>query len=122
MQKVALDSSFLMAVAERPTPWLDDLTDALGKVEPVLLDCVGGELRRLSATGGRKGKMARLALQLAAEFGTAKCGGGDVDAELASFAEAHRAVVATVDASLRAQLRARGLRVASLSKGRVAVD
>lgn len=121
MQKVAFDSSFLMAVVEHPTTWFEDLTEQLGRFEPVLLDCVAQELRKLSVRGERRGRFAALALEMSSSFKAAKCGSAEVDSELASFAEESGAVVATVDADLQAMLRARRIRVASLRRNRVAL-
>ncbi|MDG6962113.1 MAG: hypothetical protein JRN71_06690 [Nitrososphaerota archaeon] len=43
LRKVIFDSSFLMAVVERPTTWFEDIVDNIGKFQPVLLDCVRDE-------------------------------------------------------------------------------
>ena len=63
--KVIFDSSFLMAVVERPTTWFEDMVDGIGKFEPVLLDCVRQELDKLAAGQGRRARTARASLDLA---------------------------------------------------------
>ena len=113
------DSSFLMAVAETPTPWSEDIVDSIGKFEPVLLECVGEELQGLTSGRGRRSRTARVALELSERFARLACGGARVDDEIVSAASAEGAVVATTDADLAGAARAARLRVISLRKGRV---
>ncbi|MBI3840860.1 MAG: hypothetical protein HY297_02730 [Thaumarchaeota archaeon] len=119
MPKVIFDSSFLMAVVERPTTWFEDITDELGRFEPVLLDCVASELKRLAEGEGKKARYASLALEIGAKFDSLACGGASVDDELVSAALAQRAVVATADREIGGTLRASRIRVMGLSRGRV---
>jgi rRNA-processing protein FCF1 len=121
LRKVIFDSSFLMAVAERPTDWLGDITDIFGKVEPVILECVKAELEGLSAGRGKKASLARLAIELARGFSVEPCGGANVDDEVVSSALRSGAAVATVDRSMAETLL--GLRVdaVGLRSGRVAL-
>jgi len=119
LRKVLFDSSFLMSISENPTDWRDGITMLLGSFEPVLLDCVRRELSGLSAGRGKKGKLAGLALQLAADFSPGQCGDAEVDDELASAALKTRAAVATVDRTLIATLRAAHVDVLGLRSGRV---
>ena len=119
MTKVVFDSSFLMALAERPTPWQQDLTDLLGKVEPVLLDCVRTELDSIEARGGKRAREAGLAKSMAAGFSTGRCGGAAVDDEVVSYARTHGAAVATVDGEMVKTLRAAGVAVVTLHGGRL---
>ena len=116
---VVFDSSFLMAVVETPTTWFEDIVDAVGRFEPVLLDCVRGELERLARGQGRRSRSARVALDLALDFKPLHCGGAPVDDEIMSAALTADALVATTDASLARTARAAHLRVVSLRKGRV---
>jgi rRNA-processing protein FCF1 len=119
LRKVIFDSSFLMAVAERPTDWLGDITDALGRVEPVILECAKAELEGLSAGGGKKVKLARLALELARGFSVEPCGGANVDDEVVSHALREGAAVATVDRGMMESLRELRVDVVGLRSGRV---
>ena len=121
MRRVIFDSSFLMAVAENPTAWLEDIGERIGSFDPTLLDCVRAELDRIAAGGGRKSKTARVALSLAEGFSTLPCGGATVDDEIASAAVSEGAAVATSDAALAESLRAMKVVVISLSRRRVAV-
>ena len=121
MPEVVFDSSFLIAVAEHPTTWAEDMKLGLGAFEPVLLDCVAEEMRNLAARGGRKSRLASLALELASSFRRAESGRADVDSEISSFAETNGAAVATIDTELQARLRARGIRVVSLRRNRVSL-
>jgi rRNA-processing protein FCF1 len=119
--RLVVDSSFLMAVVEKPTTWIEDATDLIGSVEPILLRCVEDELKRLSSGKGRRARWAALALDLAAGFENRPTGAGDVDSEIISFAAGHEAAVATIDRNLVAALKARGVVVLGLRRGRAAV-
>ena len=72
---VAFDSSFLVAVMERPTPWSEDISERVGAFTPVVLSSVRDELRRLAAKGDKRGRFAALALELLEE-GTLLLGAG----------------------------------------------
>ncbi len=119
MRRVIFDSSFLMAVAEHPTTWYEDMTAMLGKFQPVILDCVEKELERLSSRQGKKGRLAALALELGIGFPVEPCGGAKVDDEIASAALSDGAAVATVDGELSKTMKALGIRVIGLRSGRV---
>jgi len=121
LTKVIFDSSFLMAVAERPTTWFEDITDKIGRFEPVALECVLAELGRLALGEGRKGRAARVALELAEEFSRVSCGGAMTDEEIMSAALTMNATVATADRALARSLGARNVRVVGLRSGRVAL-
>jgi rRNA-processing protein FCF1 len=118
---LVFDSSFLMAVAEHPTPWQGGLHEALGAYTPVLLSSVRDELAGLVAAGGKRGRLASLAMSLAAGFVAERDGGGRPDDEIASFALKSKAAVATVDRDLARALRAARVgEVMTLRSGRVA--
>ena len=119
MTKVVFDSSFLIAVVERPTNWYDDITDYLGRLEPATLDCVLSELDALSQKGGKRGKYASLAKSLTQGFEVGKCGKSKVDDEILSYAKANSAVVATVDRALIMTLRRLGIGGVTLRRHRV---
>ena len=122
MPRVIFDSSFLMAVADAPTSWHEDIVDRVGKFEPVLLECVGEELQRLALGKGRKSSSARVALDLSAKFIRLACGGARVDDEIISAASTVGAIIATTDAEMARTAKAAHLRVISLRKGRVGVQ
>ena len=118
MHRVIFDSSFLMAVAEHPTTWFEDMTEMLGRFEPVILGCVKKELERLSSNRSKKARLAMLALELANNFSVEPCGRANVDDEVASAALNDGATVATVDSELAGTLKALGVRVVCLKSGR----
>ena len=121
---VAFDSSFLIAVMERPTTWSEDITDNLGAFTPVVLSSVRNELSRLAARGDKKGKFAALALELLRQgtFTLEPDGKGKPDDEIISFALREGAAVATLDSELAEMLRAsRVTTIISLRGGRVSV-
>ena len=120
MTEVIFDSSFLMAVVESPTTWFEDLVEAVGKFQPVLLDCVREELSKIASGEGRRSRTARVALGLASGFKALPCGQGGVDDEIVSASASRRAFVATVDSELLRSARASHLNVIYLKKGRVA--
>ncbi len=119
MTRVIFDSSFLMAIGETPTTWFEDTVDRIGKFQPVLLECVWGELHELASGKGRKSRTARVALELSKRFDRLACGGARVDDEIISAALAEGAIVATTDTDLARAARAAHLSVISLRKGRV---
>ena len=121
MQRVIFDSSFLLAVAESPTTWFEDIVEGMGRFEPVILECAEAELKLLSSGKGRKARLARVALALAAGFSRAPCGEAPVDDEIVSAALSTGAAVATVDGELIRQLKAAHVKVVSLKKGRASV-
>lgn len=121
LQKVIFDSSFLMAVSERPTTWYEDMIDGLGGFEPVLLDCVRGELQKMADANGRRARTARVSLELASEFSRLPCGAANVDDEIVSAALSTKSLVATADSELARSLESVHVRVISLKSGRVAV-
>lgn len=105
---VAFDSSFLIAVMERPTPWMADITEQIGGFIPVVLTSVRDELNRLAAKNDKTGKFAALALEML-EMGTFSLrqdGKGKPDDEIISFALLEGAAVATIDGDLAKRLRA----------------
>ena len=119
MQRVIFDSSFLMAVAERPTTWFEDMVDLVGGFQPVLLTCVKGELEQLASGGGTRSRTARVALDLTSKFASEPCGAARVDDEIVSAARTSGSLAATVDSELLASLRVAHVRAVSLSGGRV---
>jgi rRNA-processing protein FCF1 len=121
LTKVIFDSSFLMAVVERPTTWFEDLTEKIGRFEPIALECVLVELGRLASGNGMKSRTARVALQLAEGFSHSPCGGARPDEEIVSAALTMNATVATAYRELVQLLRTRKVRVVGLRSGRVAL-
>ena len=122
MREVIFDSSFLMAVVDRHTTWFEDMTEALGRFQPILLECVAAELENLSAKKGRRARNARVALEIAKNFSRKGCGGAEVDDEIVSSALHRNAVVATADRSLARTLEGLHLQTAGLRSGRVSLS
>jgi rRNA-processing protein FCF1 len=116
--QLVFDSSFLMAVSERPTDWQEGAAEALGKVEPVMLACVSAELERIASGGGSRGGLARSALEVSAKFRTEPCEGASADDAIVRYCVDHAAWAATVDGELMGRLGALGCRVLTLKGGR----
>ena len=122
LQRVIFDSSFLLAVVENPTTWFEDITEGLGRFQPILLDCTRSELEKMAGARNRRARVARVSLDLASEFAGAPCGGANVDDEIVSAALSTKAVVATIDSKLARALKAAHVGVVSLRSGRVALS
>ncbi len=119
---VVFDTSFLMAVMERPTSWSQDISESIGAFTPVILMSVRDELARLAAKGDKRGKLASLALELlhSGAFTLKPDGKGKPDDEIISFALREGAAVATIDSELAKSLRASHVQtVITLRGGRV---
>lgn len=121
MTKVIFDSSFLIAVAEHHTSWFEDITEDIGKLEPVALECILTELEHLTSRGGKKGRAALVAIELSRGFQRAPCGRARPDEEIISAALTMGAAVATADRELTQSLMARHIKVFGLRSGRVIV-
>lgn len=119
MQRVVFDSSFLMAVATRPTEWSTDIEKLVGGYEPVILECVKGELHTIASSGSGRARAARLSLEIASRFRDVASGGASVDSEIVSAALSLPAAVATNDRELAKTLQAAHVRVITLRSGRV---
>jgi len=119
---VAFDSSFLIAVMERPTPWSEDITEKVGAFTPVVLASVRDELARLASKGDKRAGFAALVLELLKKgaLSLEPDGKGKPDDEIISFALREGAAVATIDSELADRLRAsRVATVITLRSGRV---
>jgi rRNA-processing protein FCF1 len=110
-----------MAVVERPTTWFEDITEALGKFQPLVLECVAAELEKLAVQNGKRARAARVALEMAKGFQHAGCGRADVDDEIVSSALQRKAAVATTDKSLAKTLDRLHVQIVGLKSGRVSL-
>jgi len=120
LEYVVFDSSFLIAVVEKPATWYEDIQEKLGKFNPVMLDGVSGELDDLVKRGGKRGRFAALAKELGESFMKVRGEkGGPPDDEILSWAASNDAFVATLDARMLDHLRASRMRYVTLRRGRV---
>jgi rRNA-processing protein FCF1 len=99
----------------------EDMTLGLGKMEPVIPQCVLDELDKISRGEGKRSRVARVASSLAESFTRLKCLGGDADDCVMDYARKKRAVVATVDAEMIEALKRSRTKVVTLHRGRVAI-
>jgi rRNA-processing protein FCF1 len=123
-RRVLFDSSFLIAVMEYPTPWLDDMLEKIGSFQPLVIQPVYDELTRLAEGKNRASRYASLAKEMVdrGELLLQKPNGsGMADDELISLALDEKALVATLDAELMEQLKALHIGVVTLSGGRVSL-
>ncbi len=121
MRYVVFDSSFLIAVLERPTTWYEDILEQVGRFTPVMLDRIADELEALASSGGgKKARFAGLARELGSTFTMVRgARGGTPDDEVLSWAASNHALVATVDRQMIEHLKASRLRYVTLRGGRV---
>ena len=119
MKEVIFDSSFLMAVGERPTSWEDDVSRIFGGFRPIMLATVKDELGRLASRVGRKAAAAKVALEISRGFRVVDAGPGSPDDEIVSTALRLGAAVATVDKDLSLTLSKLHVPVVTLHTGRV---
>jgi rRNA-processing protein FCF1 len=119
--KVVFDSSFLIAVLERPTTWYEDISGITGNFVPVLLDSVRTELERIAAKQTKRGRLAALALEMSDSFAREGETSGRTDSEIISYAITEKAAVATVDGEMIRRLRGMHTRAFTLRSGRVAL-
>ncbi len=120
MRYVVFDSSFLMAVLERPTTWYEDMVEQIGRFTPVMVDRIADELEELASRGGKRARFAGLARELGSAFTMVRGGrGGSPDDEVLSWAASNHALVATVDRQMIEHLKASRLGYVTLRSGRV---
>jgi rRNA-processing protein FCF1 len=120
LEYVVFDSSFLIAVVEKPATWYEDIQEKLGEFKPVMLDRVAGELDDLANRGGKRGRFAVLAKELGESFMKVRGEkGGSPDDEILSWAASNDAFVATLDTRMLEHLRASRMRYVTLRRGRV---
>jgi rRNA-processing protein FCF1 len=111
--KVLVDSSLLMLCAERGRDYLSILEDKLGeKLEFLVPAIVWNELSHLASRPGKKGKTAKIALEIAKSMAVVNMGsGGSVDDRLEKLAKDLGIAVATVDAGLARRLRRQRIKI-----------
>ncbi|MEM0366932.1 MAG: PIN domain-containing protein [Candidatus Nitrosocaldus sp.] len=125
MVRVLVDTSFLIAMANRPVRGIERLETNLGKVEFLIPDVVVRELERIAeSVGVKRAKEARAALQIIndARFrfsiidvskhaeirkGNSSSGRGAVDDLIVAHAESARCYVATLDKGMIKRLKGR---------------
>ncbi|MCS7141195.1 MAG: hypothetical protein NZ888_03295 [Candidatus Nitrosocaldus sp.] len=129
MGEVLLDTSFLMAMANRPIRGMERLEINLGRVEFLIPDVVVHELERIAGEGigvrgVKRAKEAKAALQIIGDrafrfriiaLGRSMKGGEDsgggsgyaVDDLIVGYAESMRCYVATLDKGMIRRLRGR---------------
>ena len=102
--KVIFDTSFMIYICEKPSSILEEMEEALGKVEPVLPSPVVEELKRIS----RRKKSAKTALKAAQDMEVVKTM-GPADRAIVNLAKELKAPVATLDLELASLLRKEGI-------------
>lgn len=124
MVDLLLDSSFLIFLVDTPTGGFEEIKESLGRVEPMVLNAVIGELRRIRDRGSSKrAKAASRALEYSLSLKRVSYGGGEgVDDQILNYARSRGAAVATLDSGLRRRLRAAGLVVVTRRRHRLVVE
>ncbi len=119
--RVLLDSSFILSSVQLGVDAMRMLEDSLcGKLEPFLLSETLGELERISARRGKKGREAQLALKIVERYpvfsDTERA--ATVDEAMVKAAAQLGCIVATNDMRLKRKLRASGVAVAFLHRNK----
>ncbi|GBC72127.1 hypothetical protein HRbin02_01922 [Candidatus Calditenuaceae archaeon HR02] len=109
---VLIDTSFLLFLAESGRNILQLIEEKLGEpVVPMVPDSVIGELKRLSARGGKRGRLAELALSMAERMMRIESSQEvEADEELIRLASKTGYAVVTTDSALQKRLRKQGLK------------
>ncbi len=116
---VLIDTSFLLLIVESGRDILQLIEEKLGEpVVPLVPDSVIGELKRLSAREGRRGRAAKLALSMAERMRRLESSQEvEADEELVRLASRTGYAVVTADSSLQKRLRRQGLKCIYVSRG-----
>jgi len=119
---VILDTNILIYSASKPFN-LEAEMRRMGFSKVAVPSFVLDELRSIGKSFDKRGKFARLALQIAQSLFRidSDVEGEDVDEKLLRLAKEKRCAVATADASLRRRLMSEGISVLLL-KGRMIID
>jgi rRNA-processing protein FCF1 len=113
-----IDTSFLLLLVESGRDILRLIEEKLGEpVVPLVPDSVIGELKRLSGVGGRRGRVAELALSMAERMTRIESSQEvGVDEELVRLASEKGYAVVTADSALQKRLRKQGLKCIYVSR------
>ena len=110
--KVLVDTSLLLLCAERGRDYLSLIEDKLGeKLIYYVPSTVLRELERLRMEGGKRGRAADVAWEIAGGLQTVEAGDAGADRSLGLLAIRHGMAVATVDRALARRLRGMGVKV-----------
>ncbi|MEM0383778.1 MAG: hypothetical protein QXS57_03905 [Candidatus Caldarchaeum sp.] len=114
--KALVDTSFLMICAERGRNYLSLLEKKVGEViQPVVLDSVLDEVKRISSGRGKRAMLARVAAQYVAGAEIVQAG-GPADEALVKYSAEHMIPVVSVDSRLLRRLASAGLPYMTVSR------
>ncbi len=116
--RVLVDTSLLILCAEEGRDFLSILEEKLGdKLEFIVPSVVREELSKLASKPGKKGRLARVALELAKSMDVINIASvGGVDKSLEKLAKDLGITVATVDVGLARRLRRAGIKVLTVGR------
>lgn len=111
--RVLVDASFLMLCAEAGRDYMRMAEEAVGEpIEPYVMEEVLNELKSIAGRGGRRGRLAALALRIASGMSIIRGEGGvPTDMRLLQEAARLKAAIATVDLNLIRRARSLGMPV-----------
>lgn len=113
IEQVLIDSSFILACLEKGKDLLSIAEKRFGSVfKPVTADAIIEELKLIASKGGKRGRLASLALEIVSKYNIISdkpMPNEDVDSFIARIAFEKKLIVATNDVKLRSRLRKLGV-------------
>lgn len=113
IEEVLIDSSFILACLEKGKDLLSIAEKRFGSVfKPVTADAIIEELKLIASKGGKRGRLASLALEIVSKYNIISdkpMPNEDVDSFIVRIAFEKKLIVATNDVKLRSRLRKLGV-------------
>ena len=121
---VILDTSFLLGCIQSGRDFFSQLERELGNVEYIVPKSVIGELNSLAKKGGKKGKGAKLALDVIERKGVKviEAKRPEADQDILKLASKFKGLVVTLDWGLVVKLRKVGVPVAYIKDGKMELE
>jgi rRNA-processing protein FCF1 len=120
--QVVADTSFLIYIANTPSPILRMLEEEQGAYRLIVPTVVMEELERLAKAGGRRARQARAALRYAKTLPSQALAGPAVDDALINHAKAHGLALATLDVEMLKRARGLGITTITARRGRLLME
>jgi hypothetical protein len=114
--KVLVDTSFIMGIAQRTIKDISSIEIEVGKIDFLIPDVVLNELRLMASKHDKKGRLAKLALEIAENWSKLNTSYklNNVDEVIERVAKEHGFIVATLDSKLKRRLIRKGIQIITL--------